>query len=141
MSPRSGPRAGPCTAADARNRLTQARAFCDVAGLVLEDENQVAGPGVSAALAVLGGIAAVDAACCAALRRRARGQDHREAARLVAAVRPHGPDMAKRLERLLAAKDEAHYGLKLVSRPNATKFVDYARELAALASEVVVANG
>jgi hypothetical protein len=95
---------------------------------------------VSAALAVLGGIAAVDAACCAALRKRARGQDHREATRLVAAVRPHGAEMAKRLERLLAGKDAAHYGLNLVSRSNAAKFVGYAHELAALAGHVVVAH-
>ena len=140
MSPRSGPRTGPCTGADARNRLTQARAFCDAAGLVLEDESEIAGPGVAAALAVLGGIAAVDAGCCAALRKRARGQDHREATRLIAAVRPHGTQMAKRLERLVAAKDDAHYGLKLVSRSNAAKFVGYSRELAAFANEVVVAN-
>ena len=35
------------------------------------------------ALAVLAGIAASDAACCAALGRRSRGQNHRQATELV----------------------------------------------------------
>lgn len=139
MTPRSGPRTGPCTAADARNRLTEARAFSDVADLALQDGNQIAGPGVAAALATLCGIAATDAACCAALRTRARGQDHREATQLVKTVRPNGPEMAKKLERLLAAKDDTHYGLTLATRSRATTLVRYARELLGLATEVVTA--
>jgi hypothetical protein len=140
VSPPSRSRTRPCTAGDARGRLTQARAFCDAAELVLDDDSEVAGPGVAAALAVLAGIAAADAACCAAVRERARGQDHREATRLVATVRPGGGEMAKRLERLLASKDEVHYGSKLVSRRNAASLVTAARELTRLAADVVTAN-
>ena len=69
--PRSGGRAQPCDRSDALNRLLQAEAFVTAAALVLEDGTDVARPGVAAALAVLAGIAASDAACCARL-----GADH-----------------------------------------------------------------
>lgn len=65
----------------------------------------------AAALAVLGGIAASDAACCAALGRRSRGQNHLQAVDLVGQVAPGGAQAAKALRRLLSLKDEAHYGL------------------------------
>jgi hypothetical protein len=69
----------------------------------------------AAALAVLAGIAAADAACCAALGRRPRGQDHQQATRLVEQVVPGGAGAAKALRRLLGLKDEAHYGFFDVS--------------------------
>jgi hypothetical protein len=53
--------------------------FADVADLVLGEHVDTA-PGVAAALSVLAGIAAADAACGAVLGRRSRGQDHRQAA-------------------------------------------------------------
>jgi len=62
-------------------------------------------PGVAAALAVLAGIAAADAACCAALGERSRGQAHQEAIALVRTVRPHGVQMGRDLERLIQKKD------------------------------------
>lgn len=64
----------------------------------------------AAALAVLAGIAASDAACCAALGRRSRGQDHQQATRLIEQVEPGGTQAANALRRLLSLKDEAHYG-------------------------------
>jgi hypothetical protein len=102
-----------CTAAEARRRLTHARKFLDVASLVADDGGAADDPdysSVSAALAVLAGIAASDAACCKALGRRPRGQDHREAGALVAQIVPNGPEAAKSLQRILDLKDEAHYG-------------------------------
>jgi hypothetical protein len=45
--------------------------------LALLDDTDSATPGVAAALAVLAGVAASDAACCAKLRKRARGQVQR----------------------------------------------------------------
>jgi hypothetical protein len=45
---------------------------------------------------VLAGIAASDAACCARLGVRARGQAHAEAVELLGTVEPGGTDMAKR---------------------------------------------
>ena len=66
---------------------------------------------MSAALAVLAGIAASDAACCASLGRRARGQDHKQAVTLLGDVSPNGDTAAKHLDRLLDLKDSAHYGV------------------------------
>jgi hypothetical protein len=83
----------------------------EVARLVAEEGDDLDYSSPSAALAVLAGIAAADAACCAALGRRARGQDHREAVALVEPVTPGGKKAAKSLGRLLSLKDEAHYGL------------------------------
>jgi hypothetical protein len=117
--PGRGPRTRQCSAADARIRLQQAEAFVLVAELALTDETDTATPGVAAALAVLAGVAASDSACCARFGRRPRGQDHAEAIELLKGVAPHGPKMAKALRDLLAAKDESHYGLTLVSRTKA----------------------
>jgi hypothetical protein len=117
--PTTGRRTADCTPAQGRSRLRQAEAFVMVADLVLSDDTDTATPGVAAALAVLAGIAASDAACCAKLRKRARGQDHTEAIKLLRAVVPHGEDMARDLGRLLAAKDESHYGVTLVDRAKA----------------------
>ena len=116
-------RTSTCSDADARNRLQQAQAFLNTAELVLSDDSEAAHPGVASALAVLSGIAATDAACCARLKQRARGQDHREAIRLVGSVEPGGTEMAKHLRTLLTRKDDAHYGLHLVSRRDARRMV------------------
>lgn len=132
-----GPRTTDCTPAQGRSRLTQAEAFVRAADLALNDETDTATPGVAAALAVLAGIAASDAACCAKLRQRPRGQDHGEAVRLLATVIPHGQEMAKDLERLLTAKDESHYGVALVNRTKARRLLGYARRLTELAGQVV----
>lgn len=110
-----------------------------VAELVLSDDTDVATPGVAAALAVLAGIAASDAACCARLRRRSRGQDHTEAVKLLATVAPNGEAMAKDLTRLLAAKDESHYGVTLVDRAKARRLVGYAKRMTELAGAAVIA--
>ena len=107
------------------------------AHLVLGDDTSTATPGVAAALAVLAGIAASDAACCARLRKRPRGQDHAEAVKLVRTLVPHGEEMAKDLGRLLAAKDESHYGVTLVDRAKARRLVGYAKRLIDRAAQVV----
>lgn len=64
------PRVTDCTPAQAGSRLQQAEAFVMAADLVISDATNTATPGVAAALAVLAGIAASDAACCAKLRKR-----------------------------------------------------------------------
>ena len=107
------------------------------AELVLGDDSDLATPSVAAALAVLAGIAASDAACCARLGRRPRGQDHATATTLLRTVLPHGEAMAKDLTRLLAAKDESHYGLALVDRAKARRLVGCARRLMDLARDGV----
>lgn len=108
-----------------------------VAEIVEGDTSDVALPSVSAALSVLAGIAAVDAACCAALHKRSRGQSHMDAVRTVRPVAPHGDILAKKLEVLVSAKDDSHYGLVLVSEKKALSLLRTARDLVALAAKVV----
>jgi hypothetical protein len=55
----------------------------EVAELAAVEQEIPASRSVAEALAVLSGIAAADAACCAALGRHSRGEDHREAAALL----------------------------------------------------------
>jgi len=132
-----GGRTSDCTAAQAPSRLQQAEAFVMTADLVLGDDSDMATPGVAAAIAVLAGIAASDAACCARLGRLSRGQDHATATTLWRTVVPHGEAMAKDLTRLLASKDESHYGLTLVDRAKARRLVGCARRLIDLARDAV----
>ena len=61
MSPRHSGRVVTCTRAECRTRRDQARAFLEVAELVLTEDRREAH--VAAALAVLAGIAAADAVC------------------------------------------------------------------------------
>ena len=111
MSPRASARTAPCTPADARARLRKAQSFVTGAELALGvgDDPLLDLPGVAAALAVLAGIAAAHAACCAALGERSRGQAHQEAIALVRTVRPHGEQMGRDLARLIQKKNNAHY--------------------------------
>jgi hypothetical protein len=108
-----------------------------VAELVYDDPDEAALPGVAAALAVLAGIAASDAACCASLGERARGQDHKEAVKVLSGVHPGGKSMAADLNRLLAAKDTVHYGMKLTTRRTAETLIRAARRLCERAEKVV----
>jgi hypothetical protein len=110
MSPRDVGRTQRCSEADAQARLRHARLFLEVAQLVADEGEDVeyASP---AALAVLAGIAASDAACCKALGRRYRGQDHRAAVTLLGQVSTEGRQAANSLGRLIDLKDDAHYGL------------------------------
>jgi hypothetical protein len=129
VSPRHTGRTEICGVEQARTRLGQARAFLEVAELVGTDQDEPATPNVAAALAVLAGIAAGDAACCAAVGRRSRGQDHMQALTLLAQVAPDGQAMSRDLERLLAVKDDAHYGLLHVSGQRAAAALRQARRL------------
>lgn len=119
-----------CSPSEGRVRLEQARAFLEVAELVLEEtEEGLATAQVAASLAVLCGIAASDAICCSRLGQRSRGQDHRQATELLAGIRPDGSAMAKDLRRLLEIKDQAHYAATMVSQPRAEQAVQWARRM------------
>jgi hypothetical protein len=111
----SSQRTAQCGTAEARSRLHTARAYLDVAGLVLGERDRDEYLNVSAGLAVLAGIAASDSICCARLRSRHRGDDHRGAADLLRRATPDGPELAVTLLRLLDLKDEAHYGVMVVA--------------------------
>jgi hypothetical protein len=130
MSParRVKTRTQPCTPAQAHKRLADARKFLELAELVSE-ESDVTSFNVAAANAALAGIAAADAACCRALSERSRGEDHRAAIALVAQVSPGGSEAANALERLLALKNNAEYGLTGLSRANSEVALRQAHKL------------
>ena len=107
--------------ADARIRLKTARAYLEVAELVLGERERDEYLNVAAGLAVLAGIAASDSICCARLRSRHRGDDHRGAADLLRTATPDGASLAKTFLRLLDLKDEAHYGVMVVAAQGARR--------------------
>lgn len=125
-----------CARAEARTRLAHARKFLEAAQLAA-DEDAPESSSVAAALAVLCGIAAADAACCAALGRRSRSQDHRDAELLVATVEPGGKEAANALRRLIDLKDTAHYGLINVSRQKLTAALRQAGTLVEFAGATI----
>lgn len=139
MTPRPPGRQERCGRAEAGARLFQADAYLAAARLVVDDPTDVANPGVAAALAVLAGIAAADAACCARLAVRARGQDHHQAIALVGTVTPNGPAMAKDLERLLKRKDSVHYGATMISAAEGARMASWAARLVSHAHAAVEA--
>jgi len=139
VNPRRGGRTAECDRAAAIGRLRQAESFLLVADLVLDraEDPVLALTSVAASLAVLAGIAAADAGCCAALGRRARGQNHEEAVVLVRTIAPGGEAMARDLSRLLALKDDAQYGVLVVSAERARLSVAWAQRLVVAARRVV----
>lgn len=111
MTRRSAGRTQTCSVSDGRARHAHAVKFLEAAELVAtEQDDNPESINVAASLAVLAGIAASDAACCAALGRRSRSSNHHDAERLLRDIAPGGPDAAKRLRRLLDLKDNAQYG-------------------------------
>ncbi len=90
---------------------------------------------MAAGLAVLAGIAASDAICCARIRLRHRGDNHRGAADLLRQATPDGSELARLLLRLLDLKDEAHYGVMVVASRKARDALKWAAQLVARAEE------
>ncbi len=134
---KQGGRTQPCDRTHARTRLENAQKSLEVAELTAGEEALPASRSVAAALAVLSGIAAADAACCAALGRRSRGEDHREAAALLRQIVPAGDRAAKTLIELLNLKDTAQYGLIPITRRELTTTLRRARTLLDFASEIL----
>jgi hypothetical protein len=137
MNPRHSGRTQACSEADAATRLRHARKFIEVAELVAGEGDEIEYASQAAALAVLAGIAASDAACCRSLGRRSRGQDHRAATTLVAQVTPGGKQAAQSLNRLLNLKDEAHYGLFDVAGQDLKSALRQANDLVTFAEETL----
>ncbi|HEU0019428.1 MAG TPA: hypothetical protein VFQ14_03970 [Thermoleophilaceae bacterium] len=131
MTPRSG-RTQRCNEADARRRLQHSKQFLEVAELAAEDQRDDGSleyGNAAATLAVLAGIAAADAACCKALGRRSRTDDHDQATSLVEQIAPDGLSAAKNLRALVALKNDAQYGFYTVGPGELTKAVRAARKL------------
>jgi hypothetical protein len=137
MSPSAKGRTQRCSEPQARTRLDHARRFLDVAQLAAGEDDALEYSSAAAALAVLAGIAASDAACCKALGRRARGQDHRDAADLVAQIEPGGGRAANSLRRLLNLKDQAHYGLFDIAGQELRSALRQAQALVTFAEETL----
>lgn len=136
MSTRHASRTQDCDDDDARRRLRDAHTQLDLAELATADsapEEKKA----AASCAVLAGIAAADAACCKALGRRSRSQDHRDAVALVRRVAPGGPDAAKQLDRLVGLKDLAQYGFEDVGGQKLLTARRQARALVTFAESVL----
>jgi hypothetical protein len=135
--PRKAARTQNCGRAHAQTRLAHARKFLEVAELVGTERGLEESVSCAAALAVLAGIAASDAACCARLGRRSRGQDHVDAADLLEQIEPEGKNAAKALRELIAIKDRAHYGLINISQPSFTGAMRRARDLVDFAGDAI----
>lgn len=130
MTPRRSGRVTTCTPSEARARRDQARAFLEVAELVLTEDRRESH--VAAALAVLAGIAAADAICGLTLGQWSRGQDHSQAVALLGDVALSDPTLPAKFRRLLADKDAVHYSSSLITVEKATTMV---RQAAALVAE------
>lgn len=130
-------RTAPCTAHDATSRFRTAQAYLEVADLVLGERERDEYLNVAAGLAVLAGIAASDAICCARLGRRHRGESHRNAADLLRTAVPDGAELATVLLRLLDLKDAAHYGVIIVAVRKGKDAIRWARRLVDRAREEI----
>ena len=129
MSPRGSSRVISCAQAQASARREQAKAFIDVAEMVLSEPATHTDPHVAAALAVLAAIAATDAICGLRLGRYSRGQDHDRAAALLETVDLPDHTLPAKLRRVLASKDNVHYSPRLISKIEAQALVRQARVL------------
>lgn len=102
---------------------------------------------VAAGVAVLAAIAASDAICCALLGERARGQDHRDAAELLANVRygtgsesvreQRSRQLAQALLQCLDLKDQSHYGVSLLGKAQVRTLIRCAEKLVNAAAEAL----
>ncbi|HEU0129824.1 MAG TPA: hypothetical protein VFQ85_02395 [Mycobacteriales bacterium] len=139
---RGGGRVRPCSAADARALAGYAAAYLAAAKQLRE----AGGPGadhVATGNAVLAAIAASDAVCGALLGERPRGEDHRQAVRMLGTVR-RGPGddgtwaaaLADDLAQALDAKAESHYGVAGIGRDAQVRSLRAAERLVAAAREV-----
>ncbi len=136
MSPRRGTRTQVCGLRDARTRFASAERFLDVARLI-DSEPDTAFWSVAASLSVLAGIAASDAACCSALGRRSRGDDHHDAEGLLTTILPDGQEASLALRRLIELKDKAQYGIIHVSRTDLRTALKQAERLVVFARDVL----
>lgn len=86
---------------------------------------------------MLAGIAASDAACCKALQRRSRSENHHDAERLLVQITPGGSDAARDLRELLNLKDKAQYGFLKLTAPEVRKVMRRANRSVGFAAEVL----
>jgi hypothetical protein len=123
---------------EARAKLQRAEKFVEVAELIIDErEPDPDLLSAAAALTVLAGIAASDAACCQALGMRSRGADHHDAEELLKRITPGGNDGANALRRLINLKDEAHYGFYNLAKKDVQTTLRQAKKLIVLARDML----
>ena len=130
-------RTSPCGKPEARQRARTARAYLEVADLVLVEVQRNEFMNVASGLAVLAGVAASDAICGVRLGQIFRGEDHRGAGEMLSQAVPDGPKLKTQLLRLLDVKDAAHYGVTLVAPRRARDSVKWAAAFVRRAEEEV----
>lgn len=123
----------PCTGADARARLRQAKAHLLAADFMIGENADV-----SASDSVLAGIGAADALCCHHLRARSADGDHSRAVEMLAAV---DRAAASKLRKLLAMKTRAQYDTAALSLRDAKAARRLAGELVDLAETNLQSGG
>lgn len=101
------------------------------------DAESVASANAAASSAVLAGIAASDAACCHALGKRSRSEDHRDAVELLKQVTPGGANAANDLALLLGLKDESQYGFGDIAATKLRRALRRAGSLIEFATEAL----
>lgn len=116
-----------CSPSEARGRRDRARAFLEIAELVLDEGPREAH--VAASLAVLSGIASADAICGLKLGRWSRGPNHERAVDLLEQVSLRDMSLPNKLRRLLSEKDAAHYSPNVVTEKQAADMVRWANAL------------
>jgi hypothetical protein len=131
-----------CGSPQARQRLAQARRYLDVAELTADTSDaDLEYSGVAASIAILAGIAAADAACCAALGKRSGSDNHQDAADLLAQIAPEGKRASMKLRQLISLKDSAHYGFLNISASQLKKSMRQAEQLVEFAENAVLRSG
>lgn len=126
-----------CGAPQAGQRLAQARSYMDVARLTADERDpNLEYAAVAASVAILAGIAAADAACCHALGRRSRSDNHHDAEALLAEITPGGRAAAKHLRQLIDIKDTAHYGFISITSAQLKRALRQAQHLVEFAERV-----
>ncbi len=131
-----------CGGPQARQRLGQARNYLDVAELTAdESDSSLEYGGVAASVAILSGIAAADAACCHALGKRSRSDNHHDAEAMLEEIHPGGKRAAGQLRQLLGIKDAAHYGFISVTTPQLKRSLRQAQQLVEFAEAVLLRTG
>ena len=122
--------------------FAHAQKFLEAADLVAgeaADGINLASASVAAALAVLAGIAASDAACCLKLGKRSRGEGHHQAADFLRKI-IGGEKPADALTRLISLKDTAQYGVINISDAELTIAMRRARTLVEFAQSLFDAS-
>jgi hypothetical protein len=128
------PRTTAMTAADVRVRAKHAHTFLAALDLVNDlgtDAGITSTANVIGVLAVNASIAASDAICGLALKRRAAGDAHDEAISLLATATVNGPKYARDLGRILAVKTDVQYSPIFLSDGRAAEITRWARRLVA----------